>query len=125
MRKPVRDQSTPQRRRRRIFGLVLSGTFGTHNLTRARVAVSATFARLGVWWGVGSKWPHLLTQKLRGIERLGKKRSVALDEYFRKHLRRFSVQVKTEVTRGHQWSKFSADCHISSEMCNPLRTYYR
>ena len=51
-------------------------------LTRAGVAVS-TFAR--VVGGGGSKWPHLLSQKLRGTKRGGKKRSNALNEYIREY----------------------------------------
>ena len=48
-------------------------------LARAQVAVSATFALLGV----GLKSSHLLTQKLRGIDSCGKKHSFALSEYIR------------------------------------------
>ena len=59
----------------------------------------------------GSKWPHFLTQKLRGIERHGKNRSIALNEYLRKHFQHFFAQVNIEVTRGHQMSNL-AECHI-------------
>ena len=73
-------------------------------LTRARVAFSATFALVG---GGGSKWPRDLIEKLLGIERRGKKRSMVLDEYNRKCFSHFSLrfaQVNIEVIRGHQMS---------------------
>ena len=54
------------------------------------------------------------------------KRSIALDEYFRKYYGHFFVQVNIEVTRGHQMSNL-AGCHIIffSGMCYYLRMYYR
>ena len=56
----------------------------------------------GVGWGWGSNWPHVLTQKLREIKRRRKKRSIALNDYFRKYFSHLFAQVNIEVTRGHQ-----------------------
>ena len=47
-----------------------------------------------VWGGRGgSKWPRDLTQKLRGMEMRGKKRSIALNEYNRKCFSHFFARV--------------------------------
>ena len=85
-------------------------------LTRASVAVSATFAMVE---GGGAKWPPpLQTQKLRGTERRGKKRSIALSEYFRKYSVIFFAQVNIEVTKREIWRSvilFFRKCAIISK----------
>ena len=91
-------------------------------LTRASVAVSATFAMVCVCGGGGSKWPHLLTLKLRGTERRVKKRSIALSEYFRKYSVIFFAQVNIEVTKREIWRSVIL---FFSEMCHYLKIYYR
>ena len=65
-----------------LLGKIFTEIWKPLPLTRARVAVSATFALVV---GGGAKWPHLPTQKLRGIKRRGKKRSNALNEYIREY----------------------------------------
>ena len=66
-------------------------------LTRARVAVSATFAMVGG----GPKWPSL-TRKLGKLEGRAMRRSTALSEPVRIHFGHFFAQVNIEVSRGHQ-----------------------
>ena len=72
-------------------------------LTRARVAVSATFAMVG---GGGPKWPPPLTRKLGKLEGRAIRRSTALSEPVRSHFGHFFAQVNIEVSRGHQRSNF-------------------
>ena len=89
-------------------------------LTRASVAVSATFAM--VEGGGENGHPPLQTQKLRGTERRGKKRSIALSEYFRKYSVIFFAQVNIEVTKREIWRSVIL---FFSEMCHYLKIYYR
>ena len=77
-------------------------------LTRARMAVSATFALKGG----GVKMTTAPNAKLRGIGRRRKKCSEALNEYFRKYNSYFYAKVNVEVTSGHQRSKFSGASHF-------------
>ena len=66
------------------FGFSLTGYFG---------AGSKILPREGLFWWGGAFWPRDLTQKLRGIERREKKRSIALNKYNRKYFRHFFAQV--------------------------------
>ena len=70
-------------------------------LTRARVAVSATFAMVG-----GGKMTPPLTRKLGKIKGGAIRRSTALSEPVRSHFGHFFAQVNIEVSRGHQRSNF-------------------
>ena len=71
-------------------------------LTRARVAVSATFAMVG-----GAKMtPPPLTRKLGKLEGREIRRSTDLSEPVRSHFGHFFAQVNIEVSRGHQRSNF-------------------
>ena len=71
-------------------------------LTRARVAVSATFAMVG-----GAKMtPPPLTRKLGKLEGRAIRRSTALSEPVRSRFGHFFAQVNIEVSRGHQRSNF-------------------
>ena len=72
-------------------------------LTRARVAVSATFAMVG---GGGQNDPPPLTRKLGKLEGRAIRRSTALSEPVRSHFGHFFAQVNIEVSRGHQRSNF-------------------
>ena len=77
-------------------------------LTRARVAISATFTLVGGGGGgqIESKMIGVLTQKLRGIERRGKTRSTALNKYIRKCFMHF-------FRSGQRSPKVNlAECHI-------------
>ena len=67
-------------------------------LTRARVAVSATFAMVGG----GQNDPPPLTRKLGKLEGRAIRRSTALSEPVRSHFGHFFAQVNIEVSRGHQ-----------------------
>ena len=69
-------------------------------LTRARVAVSATFAM------VGDQNDPPLTQKLGKLENRAIRRSTALSEPVRSHFGHFFAQMNIEVSRGHQRSNF-------------------
>ena len=71
-------------------------------LTRARVAVSATFAMVG---GGGQNDPPL-TRKLGKLENRAIRWSTALSEPVRSHFGHFFAQVNIEVSRGHQRSNF-------------------
>ena len=73
------------------------------SLTRARVAVSATFAMVG---GGGGKMTPPLTRKLGKLEGRAIQRSTALSEPVRSHFGNFFAQVNIEVSRGHQRSNF-------------------
>ena len=74
----------------------------------------------GGGWG-RSKWPHLLTKKLRGIERRRKKVSIALNEYIRKCSVYFSLRSilrSSGVTKCQIWRSvilFLWKCAIISE----------
>ena len=61
------------------------------SLTRAPVAVSANFALVGGGGG-GICYHPPLTQKLRGIERRGKKHSIALNAYVLKYICHFHLR---------------------------------
>ena len=74
-------------------------------LTRARVAVSATFAMVVGGGGGGQNGPRL-TRKLGKLEGRAIRRSKALSEPIRSHFSHFFVQVNIEVSRGHQRSNF-------------------
>ena len=65
-------------------------------LTRARVAVSATFAMVA----------PPLTRKLGKLEGRAIRRSTSLSEPVRSHFGHFFAQVNIEVSRGHQRSNF-------------------
>ena len=71
-------------------------------LTRARVAVSATFAMVGG----GAKMTTPLTRKLGKLEGRAIRRSTALSEPVRSHFGHFFAQVNIEVSRGHHRSNF-------------------
>ena len=73
-------------------------------LTRARVAVSATFAMV-VGGGGGQNDPRL-TRKLGKLEGRAIRRSKALSEPIRSHFSHFLAQVNIEVSRGHQRLNF-------------------
>ena len=71
-------------------------------LTRARVAVSATFAMVGG----GAKMTPPLTRKLGKLEGRAIRRSTALSEPVRSHFGHFFAQVNIEVSRGHKGQIF-------------------
>ena len=73
-----------------------------YGLTRARVAISATFAMVG---GGGQNDPPL-TRKLGKLEGRAIRRSTALSEPVRSHFGHFFAQVNIEVIIGHQRSNF-------------------
>ena len=77
---------------------------GFFALTRARVAVSATFAMVG--GGGGKMTPAPLTRKLGKLEDRAIRRSTALSEPVRSHFGHFFAQANIEVSRGHQRSNF-------------------
>ena len=79
-----------------VFVRLLAGV-----ATRARVAVSATFAMVG-----GAKMTPPLTRKLGKLEGWAIRRSTALSEPVRSHFGHFFAQVNIEVSRGHQRSNF-------------------
>ena len=70
-------------------------------LSRARVAVSATFAMVG-----GGQNDPPLTRKLEKLEGRAIRRSTALSEPVRSHFGHFFAQGNIEVSRGHQRSNF-------------------
>ena len=86
-----------------FLSLIFSMQIEFSHLTRARVAVSATFAMVG---GGGPKWPPPLTRKLGKLEGRAIRRSTALSEPIRSHFGHFFAQVNIEVSRGHQRSNF-------------------
>ena len=78
-------------------------TICDHALTRARVAVSATFAMVG---GGGGQNDPPSNSKTRKARRPTIRRSTALSEPVRSHFGHFFAQVNIEVSRGHQRSNF-------------------
>ena len=74
----------------------------TISLTRAHPVVSAEHQRPG---GVDFR-PPLRSRKLRRLEKNGKRRLVDWEKHYKKHSDNFSLEVKIEVTRGHQGQNF-------------------
>ena len=70
------------------------------SLTRARVAVSSTFAM------VGGQYAPQLTRKRNGLGGRVTRRLKALSERVRSYFGHFFAQVNIEVTRGHQKQNF-------------------
>ena len=92
-------------------------------LTRAGVAVSATFA-LVVGGGVKMATPPISKAKR---DKKGREKAFKCSQWVhsRVFLGFFFAQVNIEITRGHQRPNL-VECHIiSSNMCDNLRTYYR